>query len=261
MSTDFPLLAPLTSEADRLGVALDTTALGRFSHYLEVLGRWRERAGLTSLAEPAEQLRRLFAESLALLQVLRERSILPRADPPDAGLPDEGADPLDIVDIGAGAGFPGLPMRIAEPRLRLTLIESHGRRAEFLEQLVEELGLSDVRVARARAEEAGRDPSLRATFDLAVARAVAPLPVLVEYALPLLRDGGILATPKGSRARAELAEAAGAIAALGGVAEEPVELPLPPAVPPQSVLFVRRAGPLDERYPRRPGIPSKRPLR
>ena len=261
MSTDFPLLAPLKSEADRLGVALDTTALGRFSHYLEVLGLWRERAGLTSLDEPDEQQRRLFAESLALLRVLRDRAILPDTGLPDIDLPDAGAEPVDIVDIGAGAGFPGVPMRIVEPQLRLTLIESHGRRAEFLEQLVEELGLSDVRVVRARAEEAGRDPSLRATFDLAVARAVAPLPVLVEYALPLLRDGGVLATPKGSRAQAELAEAAGAIAALGGVAEEPVDLPLPAEAPPQSVLFVRRAGPLDERYPRRPGMPSKRPLR
>ncbi|MCH8187221.1 MAG: class I SAM-dependent methyltransferase [Proteobacteria bacterium] len=141
------------------------------------------------------------------------------------------------------------------------VVEYAASAGPHLEQLVEELGLSDVRVVRARAEEAGRDPSLRATFDLAVARAVAPLPVLVEYALPLLRDGGVLATPKGSRAQAELAEAAGAIAALGGVAEEPVDLPLPAEAPPQSVLFVRRAGPLDERYPRRPGMPSKRPLR
>jgi 16S rRNA (guanine527-N7)-methyltransferase len=113
---------------------------------------------------------------------------------------------------------------------------------------------------QARAEDAGRDPALRAAFDVAVARALAPLPVLVEYALPLLRDGGVLAAPKGSRATVELEAAAGAIASLGGVALQPVPLSLPPDALPQLVLFVRREGALDDRYPRRAGIPSKRPL-
>lgn len=103
-------------------------------------------------------------------------------------------------------------------------------------------------------------PALRAGCDLAVARALAPLPVLVEYALPLLREGGLLATPKGSRAREELEAAAGAIAALGGTAEEPHPLPLPPDAAPQDVLLVRRTGPVDERYPRRAGVPARRPL-
>ena len=111
-----------------------------------------------------------------------------------------------------------------------------------------------------RAEEAGRDAELREGFDLAVARAVAPLPVLVEYALPLLRPGGILAAPKGSRARDELQEAEAAIEALGGAVLEPLPLSLPEGVVPQLVVVVQRGGPLSERYPRRPGIPSKRPL-
>ena len=242
----------LASEAQRLGLPLDGRACERFERYLALIEEWRERAGLTAIEDPRELQRRLFAESLALLVALRDGGVL-EADRPAA-----------VADIGTGAGIPGLPLRIVEPALGLTLIESHGRRCRFLETAVEELeldGVADgVTVRQARAEEAGRDPALREAFDLAVVRAVAPLPVLVEYALPLLRPGGVLAAPKGSRARDELREAAGAIEALGGCAEEPLALPLPSGAPPQLVLLVRRCAELPDRYPRRPGMPSKRPL-
>jgi 16S rRNA (guanine527-N7)-methyltransferase len=126
---------------------------------------------------------------------------------------------------------------------------------------VETLALDDVVVVQARAEDAGRDDALRGTFDLAVARALAPLAVLVEYALPLLREGGVLAAQKGSRADAEVMEARGALAALGGVVEIVAPLSLPQESVAQHVVMIRRAGPLDDRYPRRTGIPTKRPLR
>jgi 16S rRNA (guanine527-N7)-methyltransferase len=239
----------LAGEAARLGLALDVEARARFARYLQLLAEWRERAGLTTVVEAEEVQRRHFGEALALLTVVR-------------GLPDvAGASgPIALADLGSGAGFPGLPMRIVEPRLRLTLVEAHGRRARFLELVVAALGLEDVRVVQARAEEAGRDPALRAAFDVVVARALAPLPVLVEYALPLLRAGGVLAAPKGSRVAEEIEAAAGAIEALGGTLEPAVPLPLPSEAPPQLVVLVRRTGALDDRYPRRPGVPSRRPL-
>ena len=242
-------LATLAAEAERLGLALDERTRERFRRYLELLLEWTPRAGLTAVTDPQQVQRRHFGESLALLVVLREAGVL---------LP--GVD-TSVVDVGAGAGLPGLPMRIVEPGLRLTLLESNVRRCRFLEQAVEELALEGVSVLPRRAEDAGRDAALRASFDLAVARAVAPLPVLVEYALPLLRRGGLLAAPKGSRGGAELEQASGAIAALGGVAEPPRALPLPPGAPPQQVLLVRRSGELDARYPRRAGVPARRPLR
>ncbi len=241
-----PALAALQSEASRLGVALDRRACERFARYLELLIEWSPRAGLTSVTEPDAIQLRHFGESLALLKALNE-----------SGLAAAGSS---VVDVGSGGGLPGVPMLIAGRSLAVTLVESHERRSRFLELVVAELGLDGARVVRARAEEAGRNPALRAHFDLAVARAVAPLPVLVEYALPLLRPGGVLATPKGSRARGELAEAQAAIAALGGVAEQPQPLSLTAGAPQQLVLIVRRSGELDDRYPRRPGIPSKRPL-
>lgn len=242
-------LEVLAAEAERLGVALDAEARGRFTRYLVLLAEWSERAGLTTVVEAADAQRRHFAEALALLTVVR-------------GLHDvAGADgTIAIADLGSGAGFPGLPMRIVEPRLRLTLIEAHGRRARFLELVASDLGLDGVRVVQARAEEAGRDAALRGAFDVVVARALAPLPVLVEYALPLLRLGGVLAAPKGSRAPEEVEAAAGAIEALSGTLEGSVALPLSSEAPPQQVVLVRRTGPLDERYPRRPGVPSRRPL-
>ncbi len=151
-------------------------------------------------------------------------------------------------------------MRIAVPALQLTLVEAHARRCAFLRESAAALGLAGVRVVQARAEEAGHDPELRGRFDLAVARAVAPLPVLAEYALPLLAPGGLFAAPKGSRWAEELEAARPALAELGGGALPPLTLPLPSDVPEQRVLLVRRTGELPAHLPRRPGLPVRRPL-
>ena len=251
MTTDHsatPFLTTLEGESRRLKLDLTPDQRATFVHYLTLLEAWNDRAGLTAIREPAEVARRLIGESLALLVALRASGAL------------EAGQPARIADIGPGGGVPSLPMRIVDPALSFVLIEAQQRRCAFLETAATELALAGVEVVNARAEDAGRDATLRGSFNLVVARAVAPLPVLVEYALPLLRTGGVLATPKGSRASEELAEAAAAIAALGGVALEPVPLSLPDDVPPQQVLLVRRDGELDDRFPRRAGVPSKRPL-
>ncbi len=241
-------LPVLEDEAARLGIALPATAIARFARYLALLGEWNDRAGLTAVTDTDVAQRRHFGESLALLAALR-----------GAGLLAPGA-PARLADLGPGGGFPGVPMAIAEPALTLVLVEAQERRCAFLRALCEALELSQVTVVHARAEEAGRAPVLREGFDVVVARALAAMPVLVEYALPLLRDGGVLAAPKGSRGDEELAEAAAAIAALGGEALPPLALPLTDDVPPQRVYLVRRSGPLNARYPRRPGVPARRPL-
>ena len=193
-------------------------------------------------------------ESVALLSLMREHAWTAShlSD-------DDNANPR-LVDIGPGGGFPGVPMHLVEPSIRLTLLESHGRRAAFLEDVVASLSLADVEVVRARAEEAGRNAVYREQFDLVTARAVARLPVLLEYAVPLLRPGGVLVTAKGSGAAEELEAAAGALDTLGAEAAEPVTLANVPADSPPTVVLVRRVGDLDDRYPRRPGIPSKRPI-
>lgn len=240
-------LGALLEEAARVGFDLDSHALERFAHYLDLILEWNSRAGLTSVTDPDQVQRRHFGEALALLSVLRRVGIL-------------GDSGSNLIDIGSGAGLPGLPMCIVDRSLRTTLVESNSRRCRFLNRVVNDLRLSSVTVVCARAEDAGRDPKLRGHFDLAMARAVAPLSVLVEYALPFLRLGGLLVAPKGSRAESEEVDARAAISALGGSFETSLSLVLPPGVASQRVLLVRREGELDDRYPRRSGIPSKRPL-
>lgn len=240
-------LAPLLDEAARLGLSLTELQRAAFETYLDLIEAQNEWAGITSIADPAERQRRHFGESLALLVALRSAGLLTGA-------------PVRVADLGPGGGFPGLPMRIVDPSLRLTLIESHGRRCDFMREVIATLGLDGVEVVQARAEDAGRQPALREGFDLVVARALAAVRVLVEYGLPLLKPGGVLATPKGSRWRDELEEAGHALSELGGVALEGVAMPLPPGVPEQAVVLVRREGALSDRYPRRAGMPVKRPL-
>lgn len=242
-----PRMAPLAAEVARLGLALTAEQYDAFERYLELTLERNEWAGITSISDEAEIQRRHFAESLALLVALRSAGLL-------AGTH------VRVADLGAGGGFPGLPMRIVDPSLRLTLIESHGRRCDFMREVVAALGLDGVDVVQARAEDAGRDPALRAAFDLVVARALAAVRVLAEYGVPLLRDGGVLATPKGSRWQDELADAGHALEELGGVALDPIPMSLEPGAPEQAVVLIQRRGDLSDRYPRRAGIPSKRPL-
>ena len=234
----------LFAVSKRLRVDLSPAQLQSFDVYYQQLVSERRKASLTSLTDIEAIQRRHFGESLALLRALEEF----------------GAFHSPAIDIGAGAGFPGLPIKIARPELQLTLLEATGKKVDFLKRLIEKLGLRGVAVIHGRAEELAHDPAHRGAYRLALARAVAPLPVLVELALPLLRVGGYLAAPKGSAAPREAREAGSALAACGGEIErmQPLDLPWPGPVP--TLVLVRKVAATPERFPRRPGIPAKRPL-
>lgn len=231
--------------AKRLRFELRPGELDAFRAYLEELEASRPRLRLTALTDPEAVQRRHFLEPLALLAALERLGALGR----------------DVIDIGSGAGFPGLPIKIVRPEVRLTLLEANGKRAAFLERLVQNLGLTGVAVVNGRAEEVAHDPKHREAYDLALARAVAPLPVLVELALPFLRVGGALAAPKGSAARREIAEAAAALAACGGVVAFVGALEVPEIETPPTLVVIRKESATPARFPRRAGIPAKRPLR
>ncbi|MXW26633.1 MAG: 16S rRNA (guanine(527)-N(7))-methyltransferase RsmG [Dehalococcoidia bacterium] len=218
---------------------------------LEEPERWlpllREHAELlaatpvqTTTVKGEEVVARHFAESLEAYRL--------------AGAPEAGR----AVDVGSGGGFPGLVMAAVAPGIEVHLVEARKKRAELLAELAERLGLSNVTVSGERAEEAGRGP-LRDGADLAIARAVAPLPVLLEYLAPLTAPGGTIAAVKGSRGESELTEAEAAIEALNceHTATEAMRAEVGGRM---RVLLFRKTGPTPPRYPRRPGIPRKRPI-
>lgn len=218
-----------------------------FAHYAARVLADNERAGLTSAGTTRDAIyARHFAESLALLEALESRGELP--------------DGARVIDIGSGAGFPGLPIAIVRPDLRMTLLEATTKKAEFLRAMASELDLVNVSVVHGRAEETGRDPEHRESYDVVLARAVAPLPVLLEITVPLLRVGGLLAAPKGTAAPREVSESTNALALLGSEIVETTPLALEAAGPIPTLVLVRKLAPTAERYPRRTGIPKKRPL-
>jgi 16S rRNA (guanine527-N7)-methyltransferase len=167
-------------------------------------------------------------------------------------LPTAGA----LVDLGSGAGVPGLLIALSRPAARVVLVEASRKKAGFLEIAVRDLSLPNVEIVCARAESLGRDPEHRGRYDAVTARAVADLRVLVEYALPLLRMGGVAVLPKGKMAAQELATASHALEVLGGTAE----LRSSGGARAAAVVVVRKVAPTPAEYPRRPGIPERRPI-
>ena len=225
-------------------VELTPQQTAAFDVYLRLLIAEAPAANLTSLRDPEAIRRRHFAESIALLEAIER----------------QGAFVSPVIDVGAGAGFPGVPMKIMRPELHLTLLEATAKKTAFLERLVRSLGLSGVSVVNGRAEEIARTPDHRDAYGLAVARAVAPLRVLVELALPFVRVGGYLAAQKGSSVEREVREAGRAIRECGGEIASVERFQTPGAAHEPSLVLIRKVSATPQRYPRRPGIPGKRPL-
>ncbi|MCS6845801.1 MAG: 16S rRNA (guanine(527)-N(7))-methyltransferase RsmG [Caldilineales bacterium] len=241
----------LHDAALQLGLALQPDQLAAFERYRLELIEWNRRFNLTSVDDPAAIETAHFLDSLSALLAL------PRID----GRPLEEwlKRPLAGVDVGAGAGFPGLPLKIAWPALRLTLVEATGKKCRFLQHAVDVLGLQDVTVVNARAEDFGQG-SGRERFDLALARAVASLPTLLEYTLPLLRLGGWLVAQKGRYPGEEISAAQEALRTLGGSLHDVVAVTVPGLDAERHLVIVAKAAPTPAAYPRRAGIPKKHPL-
>ncbi|MEM7113804.1 MAG: 16S rRNA (guanine(527)-N(7))-methyltransferase RsmG [Chloroflexota bacterium] len=225
-------------QAEAVGIELTAVQQSQFTKYGELLLAWNQRINLTAVRTLPEIQTRHFLDSLFCATVMGE------------------LNGRSLIDIGTGAGFPGLPLKILYPELRLTLAESVGKKARFLETVVEHLGLEQVVVYADRAETLGRNPDLREQFDWATARAVAGLPTLVEYLLPFCRVGGAVLAQKGESAPEEVEAAKTAVSQLGG------SIPTLQATPAKTGYFVtiQKVAPTPAKFPRRPGMPLKRPL-
>jgi len=230
-----------------MGFALDPEAVARFERYAAQLVVWNARVNLTRITRPDEIALQHFLDSLVCL-----RALPPGADAPEAA--------LACIDVGTGAGLPGLALKIVRPAWRLTLVEAVGKKVAFLEHVVGTLGLVDVTIRHARAEDLGRDPAHRERYDLAVARAVAPLATLAEYLLPFVRPAGRMVAQKGEVVLGELAAAGPAIALLGGHLLETLRYEIPGLAHARHLVVVEKVQPTPAAYPRRAGLPAREPL-
>lgn len=223
------------------GVSLDDTAIKRLNAYGNLLLEWNEKINLTAITAPEEVLYKHFYDCILLFKF--------------AEIP-EGAS---LIDVGTGAGFPGLVLKIVRPDIKVTLLDSLNKRLIFLNTVIEELGLTGVRTVHLRAEEAGKAKDHREAYDFATARAVAAMPILLEYCTPLVKNGGQFIAMKGPSAEAELAECANAIKQLG---VKMTSIICETLTGNEQRMFVgfEKISQTPPKYPRKPAVLSKQPL-
>lgn len=237
--------ALLKSDALELGISLSDRMLGQLERYQQELIDWNERVNLTSITSPDEIQRRHFLDSLSCL----------------AGAPEHFRRAgCSIVDVGSGAGFPGLPLKIALPHVQLTLLETRGKRAAFLTHILDEIGIEGAVVIRERAEVLGQEPSHRERYDVALARALGPLPLVAELCMPLLRLGGQCIASRREDFETASKAAQPAFDLLGGSNLTWVPVHIPGLDDGRGLVIAEKQSHTPTRFPRRPGIPGKRPL-
>jgi 16S rRNA (guanine527-N7)-methyltransferase len=233
----------LRSEAKQyLGLSISQDQTDLLTRFADLLAEWNQKFNLTAIRTAEEMRIKHFLDSLSCLLAIESKPA------------------SSLIDVGTGAGFPGLPLKVLRPEIHLTLVESVAKKTRFLTHVVQELGLNHVNVLNARVEAIGRQAAHREQYDWAVARAVAALPVLCEYLLPLVKVEGFMLAQKGESAPGELAQARPAIELLGGRFIESIPVELPGVPQERSLIVIQKTSPTPDKYPRREGIPSKRPL-
>ena len=235
----------LVRGAQQLSLSLNEGNLALFRTYYDELVEWNARFNLTAITDYEGVQVRHFLDSLSCLLASPQSQ-------PEAG--------TKVIDVGTGAGFPGIPLKIVCPAISLTLLEANRKKVTFLEHLIERLGLRGVNVIHGRAEELGQHADHREKYDWALARAVADLPVLVEYLLPLVKVGGEALAQKGENGPAEVHLAAEAVRILGGHVRRLTPVNLHGLAEDRYLVVMDKVATAPQKYPRRPGMPKKRPL-
>lgn len=231
----------LKKAAQAEGFLLSDQQLAAFERYAELLVEWNQKMNLTAITEPEEIAVKHFVDSLMLLKYI--------------GLPENGS----LIDVGTGAGFPGIPIKIFSSSVRVTLLDALNKRINFLDAVSKELGQEN-RCLHLRAEEGGRKPELREQFDVATARAVASMTALAEYCLPYVKVGGVFAALKGFEIESELEEAKPAIKLLGGKIERVEQYTLAGELK-RSVVVIKKISQCSTKYPRNSAKIVKNPLK
>ncbi|MBW4839197.1 MAG: 16S rRNA (guanine(527)-N(7))-methyltransferase RsmG [Paenibacillaceae bacterium] len=224
------------------GIEVSEEQLKQFERYYEVLVEWNEKMNLTGITEREQVYIKHFYDSISLAFHVPMGEM------------------RSMADIGSGAGFPGIPLKICYPHLQLTIVDSLNKRVQFLQHVVNELGLSQVRLLHGRAEDLGRQEELRDAFDLVTARAVARMAVLNEFCLPFAKPGGLFVAMKGSDPKDEVKEAARSLFELKGKWVNTPEFSLPLENSERHLVIIQKTAATPKKYPRKPGTPVKMPL-
>ncbi len=230
------------TELAELGLKISAQQLVQFEQYYRLLVEWNQKMNLTAITDKEEVYLKHFFDSLTLAKM--------------PGFTGEGS----LCDVGSGAGFPSIPLKILYPDLEVTIVDSLQKRLTFLENLVAALNLKKVTLWHGRAEDFGQAPSYRASFDYVTARAVARLNILAELCLPLVKKGGTFYALKAAKSEEELTEAKHAISLLGGKFLRDETFILPESGEKRHILMIRKAKETPNKYPRKAGLPNKKPL-
>lgn len=223
-------------------IPLDKKQLCRFLTYYEILSEWNSFMNLTAITDFSEVVRKHFIDSLLVLKYLDIHK------------------EMSLIDVGTGAGFPGIPLKIMLPDLQVTLLDSLKKRIVFLEEVIERLELTGIEAIHGRAEDFAKPGQLREKYDFCVSRAVANLSTLSEYCIPFVKIGGIFVSYKSEKVAQELEDAKKAITLLGGTVKEKADLVLPGSDEKRSLLLIEKSKKTPVKFPRKAGIPAKEPL-
>lgn len=225
-----------------LGISLCDEQVKKFLLYYEMLIEWNKMINLTAITDYEDVMKKHFVDSLSLVKVC------------------DMTGSLSLIDVGTGAGFPGLALKIAFPDIKVTLLDSLSKRIHFLDEVILKLGIRGVNTVHGRAEDYAKQGKLRESFDLCVSRAVANLSILTEYCLPFVKVNGLFVSYKSERVSEELENAGHAISILGGKVENKVELMLPNSDIYRNLVMIRKTQSTSLKYPRKAGLPSRNPL-
>lgn len=225
-----------------LGISLCDEQVEKFLLYYEMLIEWNKMINLTAITDYEDVMKKHFVDSLSLVKVC------------------DLTGSLSLIDVGTGAGFPGLALKIAFPDIKVTLLDSLSKRIHFLDEVILKLGIRGVNTVHGRAEDYAKQGKLRESFDLCVSRAVANLSILTEYCLPFVKVNGLFVSYKSERVSEELENAGHAISILGGKVENQVELMLPNSDIYRNLVMIRKTQSTSLKYPRKAGLPSRNPL-
>ena len=231
----------MSKKSKILGVRFSVEQIEQFYKYMNLLIEWNEKMNLTAITEPKEIILKHFIDSLTILKYIDDNS--------------------KLVDVGTGAGFPGVPLSIMNPTLKITLVDSLNKRLIFLQEVVKELNLKNIEIVHARAEEFGQNKNYREKFDIATSRAVANLATLSEYLVPLVKIGGKIISMKASNAKEEINDAQKAIEVLGGKIEKIEEFDLPESDIGRTIIIIDKNKCTPAIYPRKAGTPAKEPIK